>query len=125
MAKKTNTITYKWIISSMDSQLVEGSLTDVVITVHWRRSGQTADYNPTVTPEVGYYADVYGALTLPGPVDPETFIPYADLTESYVETTWLDKMTDPTVSEMDAQLAENLALQQNPVDATLPLPWAE
>ena len=42
MAKKTNTITNAWIISSMESRLVEGSLTDVVINVNWRRSAQTA-----------------------------------------------------------------------------------
>tara|TARA_R110000822_G_scaffold4287_1_gene18396 strand:- start:267 stop:641 length:375 start_codon:yes stop_codon:yes gene_type:complete len=124
MAKKTNTITNAWIISSMESRLVEGSLTDVVINVNWRRSAQTADYDPSTTPATGFYADVYGQLALSNP-DPSTFIPYADLTQSYVETTWLDKMTDPTPTEMDAQLAENIALQQNPVDVTLPLPWAE
>ena len=78
----------------------------------------------TTTPATGFYADVYGQLALSNP-DPATFIPYADLTQSYVETTWLDKINDPNPTEMDAQLAENIALQQNPVDATLPLPWAE
>jgi len=116
-------ITYKWIISSMDSQLVEGSLTDVVITVHWRRSGQTADYDPTVIPQVGYYADVYGALALENP-DPADFIAYADLTQTDVEG-WLNEMTEPTPAELDANLAAQIALLENPVDATLPLPWAE
>ena len=116
-------ITYKWIISSMDcviQETIEGQeLQNVVNMIHWRRSASEgvegeADY---------YYADVYGAMSLTSP-NPNDFVLY-ELTESYVETTWLDKMTDPTVSEMDAQLAENIALQQNPVDATLPLPWVE
>ena len=114
-------ITYNWIISSMDSKLVEGSLTDVVITVHWRRSGQTADYDPTT--ETGYYVDVYGALALESP-DPADFIPYADLTETDVEG-WLNEMTEPTPTELDANLAAQIALLENPVDATLPLPWTE
>ena len=114
-------ITYNWIISSMDSKLVEGSLTDVVITVHWRRSGQTADYDPTT--ETGYYVDVYGALALESP-DPVDFIPYADLTETNVEG-WLNEMTEPTPTELDANLAAQIALLENPVDATLPLPWTE
>lgn len=112
---------YNWIISSMDSKLQEGDLQDVVITVHWRRSAETDDYNPET--ETGYYADIYGALTV-GPVDPATFIPYNDLTQSDVEG-WLNEMTDPTPAKMDAQLAENIELQKNPVEETLPLPWTE
>jgi len=112
---------YNWIISSMDSKLHEGDLQDVVITVHWRRSAETDDYNPET--ETGYYTDIYGALTV-GPVDPTTFIPYNDLTQSDVEG-WLNEMTDPTPAEMDAQLAENIELQKNPVEETLPLPWTE
>ena len=124
MAKKSNTITNAWVVSSMESQLVEGSLTDVVINVNWRRTAQTADYNPTVTPQVGYYADVYGQLTLPGPVDPATFIPYADLTFANVEV-WLNEMTDPTPAELDINLAAQIELLINPVNATLPLPFVE
>jgi hypothetical protein len=113
---------YNWIISSLDSKLVEGSLTDVVINIHWRRSLETDDYNPET--KTGYYADVYGSLTLPGPADPDNFIPYADLTELDVEN-WLNEMKDPTPVELDQQLAANIELQKNPVEESLPLPWAE
>ena len=51
----------------MDSKLQEGDLQDVVITVHWRRSCETNDYNPET--ETGYYTDVYGAYSTT--VDPE------------------------------------------------------
>ena len=37
---------------------------------------------------------------------------------------WLNEMTDPTPAEMDAQLAENINLQKNPTEETLPLPWS-
>lgn len=112
-------ITYNWIISSMDSKIHEEGLDDVVVTVHWRRSAQTDDYNPET--ETGYYADVYGALSV-GPVDPATFIPYNDLTKENVEG-WLNEMTDPTPAELDEQLAANIELQKNPIEETLPLPW--
>lgn len=112
-------ITYNWIISSMDSKIHEEGLDDVVVTVHWRRSAQTDDYNPET--QTGYYADVYGALSV-GPVDPATFIPYNDLTKENVEA-WLNEMTDPTPAEIDEQLAANIELQKNPIEETLPLPW--
>ena len=112
---------YNWIISSMDSKLQEGDLQDVVITVHWRRSAETDDYNPET--ETGYYADVYGAYSTT--VDPATFIPYNDLTKSDVEA-WLEAgLVEPSLAEMDAQLAANIELQKNPVEETLPLPWTE
>ena len=113
---------YKWVISSMDSKLHEGDLDDVVVTVHWRRSLQTNDYNPET--KSGYYADIYGSLTV-GPVDPSTFVPYNELTQDNVES-WLEAgLVNPTPAEMDAQLAANIELQKNPIEETLPLPWDE
>ena len=104
----------------MDSKIHEEGLDDVVITVHWRRSAQTDDYNPET--ETGFYADVYGALSV-GPVDPATFIPYNDLTKENV-IGWLEAgLVDPTPSEMYEQLAANIELQENPIEETLPLPW--
>ena len=115
-------ITYNWIISAMDSKLHEGDLEDVVITVHWRRTAQTDDYDPETG--TGYYVDAYGALIV-GPVDPSTFIPYNELTKDNVEA-WLEAgLVDPSASEIDDQLAEAINLLKNPVEATLPLPWNE
>lgn len=119
MAKKNNTLTYNWIISSMDCKIHEGDLDNVVVTVHWRRSAQTDDYNPET--ETGYYTDVYGALQVTLD-DPSTFIPYENLTQADVEA-WLNEMTDPTPAEMDVQLANSIELMKNPVEETLPLPW--
>lgn len=115
-------ITYKWVISSMDcviQETVEGvELKNVVNMLHWRRSATEgtegeADY---------YYADVYGAMALTSP-DPNDFVIYENLTEADVDA-WLNVMTEPTPAEMDAQLAENINLQKNPVEETLPLPWS-
>jgi hypothetical protein len=114
---------YKWIISSMDcviKETVEGQeLQNVVNMLHWRRACQTADYDPTT--ETGYYVDVYGALALESP-DPNDFILYESLTQADVEV-WLNEMTEPNPSELDANLAAQIALLENPTEETLPLPW--
>ena len=118
-------LTYKWIVSSLDcviKETVDGTeLENVVNMVHWRRSVQTADYDPTVLPVTGYYTDVYGALPLTNP-DPKDFVKYSDITQVKVES-WLNDMTDPTKVEIDKGLATSIALLQNPVEETLPLPF--
>ena len=115
--------TYKWIVSSMDSTIqetIEGKvLDDIVNTVHWRRSAQTADYDPAVVPQVGYYVDIYGSLSLDSP-DPDDFTLYDSLTEAEVDA-WLVEGLD--VSELKTNLDAQLALLINPVDETKPLPW--
>ena len=70
-----------------------------------------------------YFADVYGALNLESP-DPNDFKLYADLTQSDVEGWLVENMTDPTPSELDANLKANIDLQKDPVDETKPLPWS-
>ena len=115
-------ITYKWIISSMDcviKETVEGQeLQNVVNMVHWRRAASEG----TEGEENYYYADVYGAMPLTSP-DPNDFVLYENLTEADVEVWLNENLTDPTPSEIDAQLAANIELQKNPIEETLPLPW--
>tara|TARA_R110000751_G_scaffold136245_1_gene239206 strand:+ start:1700 stop:2071 length:372 start_codon:yes stop_codon:yes gene_type:complete len=121
MTKKTNVIAFDWVISSMDcaiKEVVEGQeLQNVVNMVHWRRTASEgvegeADY---------YFADVYGAMSLETP-NPNDFVLYENLTEADVEV-WLNRMEEPTPSELDLSLTENIELQKNPVEETLPNPW--
>ena len=110
-------IQYEWIVSQMNCVIKEEELTNVVNIVHWRRKASQgtegeSDY---------YFAENSGASGLDSP-DPNDFIPYEDLTKLDVEV-WLDEMTDPTPSEIDANLAANIALQINPIEETLPLPF--
>ncbi len=112
---------YKWIISSMDcviKETVEGQeLQNVVNMLHWRRSAQTADYDPTT--DTGYYVDVYGAMPLTSP-DPNDFILYENLTKDDV-IGWLEENLD--VTDMQENLNKRIDLLINPVEETLPLPW--
>lgn len=106
-------VTYKWIISQMDSKPKEGELTDVVITVHWRRSATT-----TVDGK-DYYADVYGAQSFTE-TSGDNFTPYDELTYQQV-CDWLEGSMDVIV--LDTALDSQLDNQINPPVIVLPLPW--
>lgn len=105
---------YKWVISAMDSAPSADGLTDVVKTVHWRRSAEL------VYGENTYYGDVYGALGCAAP-DPMAFVPYSELTFDEV-CAWLEAGLD--VEALDASLDAQIENQINPPIVQLPLPWA-
>lgn len=104
-----NTIT--WIIEAMDCKPTEGSLTDVVITAHWRCNGTDGTFSATV----------YGTCSFGQPEG--DFTPYADLTQDQVLgwcwNSGVDK--DTTEANIDTQIA-NLV---NPPIVTPPLPWSQ
>ena len=97
----------------MQSKPKEGSLTDVVIIVDWRRGATT------VVNDKDYYTDIYGSYACEQP-NPEDYTPYDQLTYDQV-CSWLD--AGLPVAEMDAQLDANLEQLINPPVVTLPLPF--
>ncbi len=102
-----------WIISAMDTIPQEGTLVDVVQTVHWRRDAQEIDGDKT------YYGDIYGAQSFPAPHE-AAFTPYADLTFEQV-CGWLESALD--VAALDMALDQQIENQKNPPIVQLPLPW--
>ena len=106
-------VIYKWVISQMECKPAEEGLTDVVVTIHWRRNAATTVQGKD------YFADIYGSYSCPMPSG-EDFTPYEDLTEEQVEG-WLDAGLD--VDAIDAGLVGQLENQINPPIITLPLPW--
>jgi hypothetical protein len=102
-----------WIISQLECKAQEGNLTDVVITIHWRRNATEVDGDKT------YTAEVYSTVSLANP-DPAHFTPYNELTQAQVEG-WLDASLD--VTAIDANLDAQIANQKNPPVVTPPLPW--
>lgn len=105
---------FDWIISAMDCKVHEGTMTDVVQTVHWR-------YNATETvDEKTYFAEMYGATAVGEPT-PEDFTSYPDLTKEQV-VGWLEGTLD--VTAMQENLTKQIELQINPIDVTLPPPFA-
>ena len=105
---------FDWIISAMDCKIHEGEMTDVVQTVHWR-------YNASdVVDEKTYFAEMYGATQVGEPT-PEDFTSYPDLTKEQV-VSWLEAVLD--VPNMQENLTKQIELKINPIDVTLPPPFA-
>ena len=106
-------INYSWVISQMDCKPKEDSMTDVVVTIHYRRNAIE------IIEDKSYYADVYGAYSCPLPSG-EGFTPYEDLTNEQV-CGWLEQGLN--MDEIDLNLAEQLNLLINPKIIVLPNPW--
>ena len=97
----------------MQEKPQEGSLTDVVVIVHWRRNAIT------VVDGKEYVADTYGSYSCPLPSG-ENFTPYDELTKDQV-CGWLDAGLD--IEAINRNLIAQLDQQINPPIIVLPLPW--
>lgn len=105
-------ITYNWIFDPLTVKRVEGSLTDVVIRIDWRR----------IAIDGQYAANVYGQIAL-GPPDSANYTEFTDLTKAQVESWVVAELTQDRVSALDAALAENIANTKNPPIVPLAPPW--
>jgi hypothetical protein len=109
--EKTN---FQWVISQLNCAVESDGLPNVINVIHWR-------YNATqVYGDKTYFADTYGSSSVAQP-NPQNFIPYTDVTEEEV-ISWLEQILP--IEDMKSGLEANIALQINPIEVTLPLPWA-
>jgi hypothetical protein len=108
------TTVFEWVISQLNCAVESEGLPDVINVIHWRYNATQVDGDKT------WFADTYGSSSVAQP-NPQNFIPYADVTEAEV-IGWLEEILP--VEAMQASLEANIALQINPVEVTLPLPWA-
>lgn len=98
-----------WKIEALDVKPTEGSLTDVVITAHWRCNGE----------QDGQSTSVYGTCSFTQPGDP--FVPYDQLTEQQVLNWCWTSGVDKAATEASVQTQlDNLI---NPPVITPALPW--
>ena len=107
------TTVFQWVISQLNCAVESEGLPDVINMIHWRYNATQVDGDKT------WFADTYGASSVAQP-NPQNFIPYADVTEAEV-ISWLEEILP--VEAMQLALENNIALQINPVEVTLPLPW--
>ena len=107
------TITYDWIFNPLTVKPAEGSLTDVVITVDWRRTAVDAEYG----------SSTYGQVSL-GPPDPSDFTEFSDLTKSQVENWVVGVLTQPVVDEYNISLSRQIENQKHPQTLQLTPPWS-
>ena len=105
-------ITYDWIFNPLTVKPADGSLTDIVIMIDWRRTAidQT------------YAASCYGQVGI-GPADPSAFTPFSHLTKAQVQGWVVASLTQPVVDQYDASLAADIERQKNPPTIPLPPPW--
>lgn len=106
-------ISYAWEFNPLDVRLSENGLTNVVYSVNWRLTGTDGDYTATV----------YGAVTVPAP-DPANFTPYDQLSEAQVQGWVTGILGAEQVAVYESSVAEQIAVQKNPVEASLPPPWS-
>jgi len=105
-------ITYDWIFNPLTVKPAEGSLTDVVVTVDWRRTATDGQYS----------ADVYGQVSL-RPPNPADYTVFADLTKSQVEGWVVGLLTQATVDQYELALLNNIDNQRNPPAVPMRPPW--
>ena len=107
------TTNFQFVISQLNCAVESEGLPDVINKIHYRYNA-TQEYNGKI-----YFADTYSVVSVAQP-NPQNFIPYADVTEAEV-IGWLEEILP--VEAMQLALENNIALQINPVEVTLPLPW--
>lgn len=101
--------TYQWKIEALETKPVDGDYTNVVVTAHWRCTGNNDIHT----------ADVYGACSFTPPSDP--FTPYEELTkEQVLEWCWNSGVIKESMEMNVGDQIENLT---NPPVVKLPLPW--
>jgi hypothetical protein len=99
---------YTWNISNLERHTADG----IVFTVHY-----TVDANDGT-----YSAGAYGSVELEQP-DPETMIPYAELTPEIVIGWVKDKLGgEEKVAEIEAALQSQIDEQHSPTKAA-GVPW--
>jgi hypothetical protein len=98
---------FNWRVANLERETAEG----VVFTVHY-----------TISAEDGTYSSgAYGSIGLEPP-DPETMIPFAQLTEEIVVGWVKEKLTEEKVEEIEAALQAQLDEQHAPSKAS-GVPW--
>ncbi len=106
-------VTYVWQLGPLDVKLAEDGMTNVVYNVNWRLVGTDGDYS----------ANVYGTAGVPTPAS-GNFTPYDELTEAQVQQWVVEALGTEQVAAYEANIAGQIELQKNPVDASLQPPWS-
>jgi len=104
--------TFTWVIETIDAAKVEGDLTDVAKTVHWRMNA--VDGEDTAT--------AYGTVSLDAP-DADSFVAFDALTKDQVVAWVIDKL-DMSEADIQAALTQRIADDRDPpVVQKLPAGW--
>ena len=95
-------INFEWQKPILEVKLVDGTLENVIVTVHWRYKG---------TNENEISAEVYGANALETPSE-ENFVPFDELTNEDISK-WLESILD--IKQMQENIINQIDLIENPI----------
>ena len=93
-------INFEWEKPILEVKLVDGSLENVIKTVHWRYKGTKNDINK----------DVYGAVTLPNPNE-QDFIVFEEMTNEQIFE-WLESILN--IEELKSNITLQIDKEENP-----------
>ena len=102
-----------WNVVAMDCYPEVDGEKDVVFTVHRTLTGTEGEYTGSVYGSVGVSLDAESPFT-----------PYNELTLEQVIGWVQDSLGAEQVAAYEANVAQQIADQQNPPVVSLPLPWA-
>ena len=94
--------TYTWEFVQLDTAPTEGSLSDVVKSIHWRITGVSDTRTPNNS------TSMYGQATI-GAANADSFTAFNSLTKNWCKAqvlTSLDKTEGELKADIDAQLTE-------------------
>ena len=104
--------TYNWNVVQMEAYPEKDGYTDVVFQVHWTLTGTDGEYTGGAYGSVGVLLDVDGGYT-----------PYDELTQDQVVGWVKDALGAEQVTQLEDNVAQQIADQINPPVVTPPLPW--
>tara|TARA_R100000655_G_scaffold50650_1_gene88268 strand:- start:628 stop:996 length:369 start_codon:yes stop_codon:yes gene_type:complete len=116
-------MTITWQVDTMDVTYTEGSLSDVVTSVAWRAiatDGTFVDPDGTTRP---LSATTIGSVEVTPP-DPDSFTPYADITETQAVGWAKDALGNEKVLEIEADVTAAVEQKKTPTSGTPELPWS-
>ena len=109
-------VTKTWNVIAMDSAPTEGSLNDVVKTIHWTATGTETVESHT------YVSSSFGAIGI-GDADASDFTAFASITKDDAVAWAKAALGTDEVTSIETGLENKITEQKTPSIETKPLPW--
>ena len=108
-----------WSVSSLDTQVTDGSLSDVVQTIHWR--AQDSETVGTGDSAVVHSGSSYGSIAIASP-DASSFIAYADITQTNAIAWAKASLGTDSVTTIESGIAAQITESKTPTRKS-GVPW--
>jgi hypothetical protein len=106
-------LVYTWQFPQLDVVFDEDGMQDVVKTINWVLNAQDGEYTTYC----------YGSVNV-GKPDPQSFVPYQQLSEAEVQAWTEQALGADQVDKLKSMLAVEIENKKAPKSGPLPPPWA-